>query len=229
MALSTLASMARAQRPAVATPAARTGTSSRRAAPEDRRSLLGRRVVRLPSASTTSSAGISSRNRLGGLYCVAAEEGAAPGVGEVEPLPGPGDARRRRGDAPPRAGRARRASAGGGRRRPPCPIRNTTGNSRPLAECSVISTTDDSSSSSSSVSDTRLTCSRNSSIVVELPGRRRPARRGSRGDPRPRWSARPRARRGSRCVEHGLEQRGRARRRRGRRARRAARGTSRCP
>ena len=40
--------------------------------------------------ASTSSAGISSRNRDGGLYCVRAEQAAAPGVGDVQHARGPG-------------------------------------------------------------------------------------------------------------------------------------------
>ena len=101
-----------------------------------------------------------------------AEQAAAPGVGDEQALPGPGDADV--GEA------ALLLHLVGLVERPECgntpssaPMRNTTGNSRPFAECSVISTTwsSTSPSGSSSVSATSETCSRNSSTRVNSLGR----------------------------------------------------------
>ena len=108
-----------------------------------------------------SSAGISSRNRDGGLYCVDAEQAAAPGMGDVQPLTGPGDADVGEAAFLLQLVGLGRATASAGRSPSSAPTRNTTGNSRPLAECSVISTTWSSTSPSE---------------VVRVGDQRRPAR-----------------------------------------------------
>ena len=84
-------------------------------------SSAGRRLrpLTLPFCST-SSAGISSRNRDGGLYWVRAEQPAAPGVGEVQPLAGPGDADVGQPALLLQLVGLGRARACGGRRPPPC-------------------------------------------------------------------------------------------------------------
>ena len=141
------------------------------------------RPVTLPFDST-SSAGISSRNRDGGLYCVDAEQAAAPGVGDVQPLTGAGDADvgeaalllqlvglgRAPGCAGRRPPRRRRGTRPGTRG----PWPSAASSARPGRRLAV---------GRSSVSATSDTCSRNSSIAGELVGPSRPARRGSRCGP----------------------------------------------
>ena len=118
---------------------------------------------------------------------------------QVQPLAGPGDAD---------VGEAALllelsgspASACAGRSPSSIPIRNTTGNSRPLAECSVISTTRRCRRRSSSLVGVGHEADLLEELLdrLEVAGVTRPARPGSRAGPRPRSTARPRARRGSR-------------------------------
>ena len=92
-----------------------------------------------------------------------APQGPAPGVGDVEMAPGPGDAHvgqpalllQLAGDRP--------GTRRWGKTPSSIPTRKTAGNSRPLAVCRVMSDTRLPSSSISSASETRATDSRNSS------------------------------------------------------------------